>query len=388
MTSMKILEVSPYFLPHEGGIERYVFQLSRDLTKEGHKVVVCSSMIPKTAKFHEKMNGFDVYRFPTFMTPLGNPISFDLVKNIIPFLNTCDLINCHDEHGFTSNIVAFAKLLKFTRKPVVLTSHGCLFDPHATDLDFIGSIYDRSLGTLTFKMATTIIALSSLDKEYITKISRINSQRIKVIPNAIDPERYNIDVDPTSFINKYRLKNKKIILFVGSLIERKGVQYLIAAAPSVIKNIREVKFVVVGSGHYKKNLESRVRELGLGECFVFTGRISDEDLMRAYKACDMFVLPSLVEGVPSVIQEALLFSKPVISFDLPGIHEYFNECVTLVPPANSTMLTRAILHILKDEDYARKLALKGRHLILNHLNWKSVFRAITSLYRDTLNMLT
>jgi len=384
---MKILQVSPYFFPHTGGIEKYVFRLSRDLAKEEHKVVVFSSMIPKGTKIYEKISGFEVYRFPTFIRPLRNPIPFGLAKNIIHTLKTYDLINCHDEHGFTSNIVALVKLLKPTKTPVVLTSHGCSFDPSITALGFINKVYDRSLGTLTFKMATSIIALSSLDKEYITKISGVDSQRVKVIPNAIDVEEYDVDVDPTPFINKYGLKDKRRVLYVGSLIERKGIHYLIHAASDVVKSFRDVKFVIVGTGSYKINLESYVRELGLSKYFVFTGRISDRDVMRAYKSCDMVVLPSLAEGVPSVIQEALLFSKPVVSSDLPGIHEYFDQCITLIPPANPTILGQAIIRLLEDEDHARKLALEGQRLILNNLNWKSVFHNITSLYKDTLKKL-
>lgn len=381
---MKILQVSPYFLPHEGGIEKYVFRLSRDLANEGHKVVIFSSMIPKGAKFYEKMSDFEVYRFPTFITPLRNPIPFGLAKKIVRILNTYDLINCHDEHGFTSNIVALVKLLKLTKTPVVLTSHGCSFNPSITALGFINKVYDQSLGALTFKMATSIIALSSFDKDYIGGISGVDSQRIKVIPNAIDTHGYDTDISSTPFVNKYGLRKKRLVLYVGSLIERKGVHYLVAAASEVVKSVGEVKFVIVGIGSYETNLKLYVRELGLNKYFVFTGRISDRDVMRAYKACDVVVLPSLAEGIPSVIQEALLFSKPVISSDLPGIHEYFNECVTLVPPANPTILGQAIIHVLEDEDYARKLALKGRHLILNNLNWKSVFRDITSIYIDIL----
>lgn len=382
---MRILQVTPYFLPHQGGVERYVLRLSRDLVLEGNKVTIYTSIdrsIPHKTKLHEWSNGFEIYRFETFASPLGNPITPRLFVKLLKNANSYDLINCHDEH-FTSIITLLFKKIGLIKVPVVLHCHGLM--PFTSGLSyFIGRIYDLTLQAMAFKNASSVVALTSFDKNYIIKSSKIDPEKVRVIPNAISIENYNLKVDPTLFVEKFGLESNKVILYVGALSKRKGVQYLIDSASQIINAVANVKFVIVGSGKNKNALEMRVKERGLNDYFIFTGWISDEELFMAYKSCDLVVLPSLVEGLPTTIYEALLYSKPIVASNLPGIYEFFRGSVELFPPKDVKTLTHAIIRVLKNRDYANSLVSNGKEL-LDRLNWKATFPKICSLYNDVMN---
>lgn len=157
------------------------------------------------------------------------------------------------------------------------------------------------------------------------------------------------------------------LLFVGRLVERKGVEVLVRALPEVRRN-RPARLSIVGSGEREERIREVARRAGVAEHVRFLGRVSEEELARAYASCDLFVLPAVVdrkgdtEGLGVVLLEALRFGRPVIASRLGGIPDIVVDGETgwLVPAGDPEALAAAILEAAGDPEEARRRAARGR----------------------------
>lgn len=138
-------------------------------------------------------------------------------------------------------------------------------------------------------------------------------------------------------------KGKKIILFVGHLVPRKGVEYLIRAMKIALGKDNNIFCCIVGTDHMKGYLQSLASELGLDKSIVFTGQKIHEEIAHYMSACDILVLPSLNEGLPVVLCEALACGKPVVATKVAGTPELVNNNVGyLVKPKDGRDLAEKI----------------------------------------------
>jgi len=373
---MKVLMVTPYFLPHIGGMELFVYRLSNLLYEKGIDIEVLTYAIPSKSNL---VTEYRVERIKPTLTAMRNPISFFNVFKIMKD-KKFDIVHAHDEHAFLTNIVTLNKS-KFN-KPVIVHSHG-LFYPENIFENIMIKMYNRSLGKWTLRRADRIIALSFSDAKFIEQLN-VSREKIDVIPNAISPEDYKRDIDVDFVIDKYKLRNKKIILYVGSIIKRKGLNFLIDAISQIGERKNNLKLLVVGDGKYRKDCESLVNKYNLQEQIAFLGRIPKTDLTALFRISDVFVLPSLVEGVPTVILEAMLFNKPVIAFDIPEIHEYFKDSVYLVPIKDTRKMAETIENVLYNSS-SEKMIKKGTNLIKDVFSWSSITERIIKVYENVLS---
>jgi glycosyltransferase involved in cell wall biosynthesis len=178
------------------------------------------------------------------------------------------------------------------------------------------------------------------------------------------------------------------LLFVGRLVERKGVHYLLEAVARARHAGCDVVVDVVGDGPGRPALEDRARELRLGPAARFHGFVPDHDLARRYQQCDAFVLPAVVdekgdvEGLGVVLIEALAHGRPVIASDAGGITDIVEHERTglLVPPADVGALTGAIVTLARDPDLADRLGRDGRAFVQERFSWPSIIDRLTTLY--------
>ena len=386
---MKILQIVPYFPPYHGGQERYIYNLSKYLVKMGHEVHVIASNFPKTKEF-EVIDGITVERRKCLMRPLRNPIAPGMLR-LGKKIKEYDVIHTHNEHSFAAMVAAY--LRKRTDVPLILTCHGQLrFGSKMAD--YFERVYSRIIGRGIFKAADRIISLSSSDLNYISSLG-LDPKKISILPNAIDPEELfkigssssMIDSSRSSFLKKYSLAGKRIIMFVGPVIQRKGVEYLIKSIPKVLKKTGDDSvFVLVGGGEFLNRARRLVKEMQINDRVIFTGRLTEEELIEIYRCADLFVLPSLSEGVPTTILEAMYFGVPVVATDIPGVKDHFKDVALLVPPKNEDRLAEAIVKLLEDEELTRRLSKAGEELVKNRYTWDVVARGYEKIYEE-LNLL-
>jgi len=381
---MRILQFVPYFVPYLGGQEKYVYNLSKYLVKMGHEVHVITSNFPKSKNF-EEIEGITVERYKPIVRPLRNPIVLKFLRVPRRFKNF-DIVHIHNEHAFSSMIAAFAK--RKQNFPLVLTNHGKLIFGRYIE-DRIERVYLKYIGKKIFELSDIIVVNSKSDKNFISSIVPKSTEKIYIFHNAIDigflSKRINY-VTGEEF--EYDGSDFKI-LYVGALIKRKGIEWLIKAMKIVKEEMnKKVKCILVGEGQDRNYFERLVRKYNLSKTVIFAGKISDEKLIWLYKNSNIFVLPSLSEGCSTSILEAMYIGLPVIATDIPGNRDHFKDVAILVPPKDENILADAIVKLLNDEELAKHLSIIGKNLVKSKYRWDVLAKKYNKLYEELLNRVS
>lgn len=177
------------------------------------------------------------------------------------------------------------------------------------------------------------------------------------------------------------------LLFVGRLVERKGLHYLLDALARV-RTDTPVRLDIVGQGPERAGLEAQVRELKLADTVTFHGFVSDQELVERYVDCHAFVLPAVhdrkgdVEGLGVVLIEALSYGRAAIGSRAGGITDIIrhDETGLLVPPGDAEALADAIRALAADPDRVRRLGRQGRAHVQERFGWPTVIGGLTALY--------
>jgi glycosyltransferase involved in cell wall biosynthesis len=173
------------------------------------------------------------------------------------------------------------------------------------------------------------------------------------------------------------------IVFVGSLIPRKGVKYLLQAMTSLPERYR---LEIAGDGPSRAKLEEAVSQLGLTGRVAFLGALTQHELAELLGRCHTFVLPSLSEGLPLSLLEAMASGCAVVSTDVSGIKDLVTDEVTglLVPPADPQALAQAVLRVLSDEELSKRLTSNALALVQERYSWESVAKRVAAVYASVL----
>jgi glycosyltransferase involved in cell wall biosynthesis len=173
-----------------------------------------------------------------------------------------------------------------------------------------------------------------------------------------------------------------LLLFAGRLAPQKGVGDLIAAIDLVQYNVPQLRVLIVGDGPMHAQLEATAAAFQLGGMVQFTGHRND--VPRLLAAADLLVLPSLYEGLPNVVLEAMRFSKPVVATAAPGTTEVVTDGETglLVPPRDPPALAQAIRTLVEDPERAQRLGAAGRARVASDFRAATMIDAYASLYEE------
>jgi glycosyltransferase involved in cell wall biosynthesis len=377
---MKILQITPYFLPHTGGVEQYVFNLSKYLVKQGHHVEVITSNIPIGLK-NEESYGICINRLKSYGEPLRNPIIPNILFSL-KNLNDYDVINIHNIYAFSSIFTGINN--NQIKTPMVLTHHGKLqFGSFLKDK--IVHFYELSIAKKILNHIDCGIALTTPDANFLSTLG-MKKERIRIIPNGIDIsefENFN-NLDPTMIRESLGLKNKFTLLCVGEITHRKGVKYLIGAMSEIKNHIshEEIALLIIGTGPELKNIQALIKKMNLEKYIFLKGRVSHLELMQYYKAASLFVLPSLSEGMPTVILEALYFNLRVITTDIPNLRDSFEDMAVFVPPKNENKLADAILDEFIENESRNNQKLNHKNYVELNYSWENLSKQYEKIYQE------
>jgi glycosyltransferase involved in cell wall biosynthesis len=197
--------------------------------------------------------------------------------------------------------------------------------------------------------------------------------------------RANADTPPSGTLTPFEF------LFVGRLVERKGVHVLLDAVARLPEDL-PIHLRIVGDGPLRPALEQRVQELGLEGRVTFSGFVSESELVDAYAQCSAFVLPAVfdakgdTEGLGVVLIEALAFGKPAVASGIGGIPDVVvdGETGILVPPNDPDALARALETLVGDPAWARRLGEAGKQRAETRFSWNAILDRTVQMYASVL----
>ena len=281
-----------------------------------------------------------------------------------------DLIHAH--FTWPSGAVA-VELKKALGIPVIITEHA-----HITLYKALRE--KNSYYINTWRDCDAIIRVNKKDVPLIAR-SGIDLSKIHYIANGYDPKKYHI-VDKEKARQSLNLPmDSKIVLNVSRLSKVKGQKYLISAINDLNKEWDNIHCYIGGTGSLKSDLEQQIASLDIRRCIKLLGFIPDEQMMLWMNACDIFVLPSLGEGNPTVMFEALGCGKPFVGTRVGGVPEVItsDDYGLLVNPADSEDLAKKILTALERE-WDREAILR----YAQQFTWENIAKEIMGVYTQIL----
>ncbi len=239
------------------------------------------------------------------------------------------------------------------------------------------------------KYVTQYIAVSEALKDRLINERGIPADKIHVIYNGVELDQYNPNLPPTSgLLRSLQIKDDyPVIGTIGRLVYQKGFTYFLEAAKQVLSETQRARFVIVGCGPEEHKLKCLAKSLGIsGRCTFAGQRFDVPELLSAF---DVFVLPSILEGLPRVVIEAMAMARPIVATDIDGVREELrhNETGLLVPPADANALAEAILHVLADQRKAESLARKAREDAEQMFDLERTLADVEMLYGKVLDSI-
>jgi len=338
---------------------KFDFLRSRENICTGHKISVFTPrFFTLPIDSIRKRNGYLILG-SCIRTILRNAIDFDLI------------------HGHFLYPLGFvgARLKSLFDKPLVITAHGS--DVHS--IPFKDKYYLKMV-KYVLRQANWVITTSHSNSKILQSLGA-SSKRLSVIPNGYDPDLFKL-IPIAEARRKLSLPlNKKILVSVGNLNQVKGHIYLIEAMHLISKKRKDVILIIVGSGPMEKELRRKILSHGLEENAFLVGRKMHHEIPLWMNAATLFVLPSLAEGFPTVVPEAMACGKPVIGTHVGGVPEAIShqQLGILVNPGDSEALASSILEAL-DRKWRPEI-------ILHHAkrySWNSLVKQILQVYQGVL----
>lgn len=227
------------------------------------------------------------------------------------------------------------------------------------------------------------IAISEAVRAVLLRFG-VGEERIRVVPSGVEL-RPPQPGEGMEFREELGLQPGELLVGnVAHLADHKGQRYLVEAIPTVLRECPQARFVIVGQGELEKPLKQLAHDLGLGDRLIFTGFRAD--VPAVLEALDLFVMSSHLEGLGTIVLDALAAGKPVVATRAGGIPEMIEDGRhgLLVPPRDPAALGQAILRVLRAPDRAASLAEQGRLRVLEQYSADAMVEGNLAAYRELL----
>jgi glycosyltransferase involved in cell wall biosynthesis len=381
---VRVLHLCPYFPPHIGGLQNHVDILSRMQRLMGHETSVLSSAIGGGRPFERDNGGPAIRRLPSF--ELGNDaFMVGLMERLRRHRNRFDILHLHGHLFYSTTMGALARRLH--NVPTVMTFHGD-FHKQSGIGRFSKRLRDALQGPFILKNLDRMIALTTYDADYLEERGA-DPARIEIIPNGVDLGTYH-PISP-ELINGFRERHHiptdaSMVLFVGRLVDQKGLPFLLEAMPELRRRVPEARLMVVGEGPELGRARHLARTLGIDDAVSWTGRLSEKELVSAYNTSQVVAVPSLWEGMPLVILEAAACGKPVVASNVSGMPEFIEEGGTgfTVNPRDPGAMAGSIEQVLEDNTLARRMSDRARKKASGEFDLKVQVSRTLDLYQRVM----
>jgi glycosyltransferase involved in cell wall biosynthesis len=374
---VRIVQVSPFFYPHTGGVESHVRTLAREFARQGHEVTVVTSRFRRSLPATEEFEGYRIVRTRSLGPVVNTPIDFG-TRGALRH-QPGDVFHLHYPPPLTSFFAT--RGLAGRRVPVCLTYH-CDLDLPGIAGRLAARTYQRIFLPPTLRRVDRIIVHT---RSYGITSASLRGRELEVIPSVVDLDRFRPDLDPSELRTSLRLEGKRVVAFTGRLVPHKGVDVLLDALTELPK---DVVLVLIGAGPRLAGLRSRARRLDLEDRVRFCANVSDEELPLHLALGNVFVFPSenRLEGFGLAVTEAMATGLPVVTADMPGVREVIEPGVEglLAEPLLANDVADKVRRLLDDTALARRMGAAGRRRAEQRYGLATVAGQLLKLYADLI----
>ena len=379
--------------PSNGGVSRVV-ELIAERGRERFGICVVASRTPDLADSINNLRNKDIDVRESALRGrflLPGWIHVPRLARLYSLFRGADIIHFHLHTPF-SCMAAILLASVVARKLIITTEH------YVTQLKFLrrrklpfplGAVREIRIAFLLFVKRITlhhidriVLVSSSNESFFLSTFGHRLSEKTLTIPNGIKAEDFE-QIQAAGFL-KEQAGGQLFVTVVAGLNNQKGHEYLIRSIPVIKRRIPNVKFVFVGEGHLRRHLETVARQLDVVDDIIFAGW--RKDIPNVLAASDIFVLPSLFEGMPLSVLEAMATGLPVVATDVDGTADVVQNGSTgfLIPPKDSGMLAGKICELLLDARKRKEFGLKGRARVVQNYTVERMCNGYLSLYDSLL----
>jgi rhamnosyl/mannosyltransferase len=370
---MKILHVYKDYYPVVGGIENHIRLICRGLSAypEFQSTVLVTNRGTKTVE--EEIEGVRVIKTGRLATISSAPISLGLFRWMRRLDQ--DITHLH----FPYPIGEMAYLVAGRSRKMVITYHSDIVRQK-----YLLQVYKPFL----YRLLARADRITVSSPQYIQSSPYLRPLRGKctVIPHGTDLSRFASTEQVGQRVREIRgLYSPPLILFVGLLRYYKGLSFLIEAMPHI-----KGRLLVVGEGPQGMEWRALTHQLGLDGKVTFLGRVSDDELVALYNACDVFVLPAIhrSESWGAVQVEAMACGKPVVCTELGTGTSFVNvdgETGRVVPPRDSAALARALNELLGNDALRMEMGRKAARRAAEEFSYTVMVERLVQFYRSVIS---
>lgn len=383
--NIKILYVTASLSPEWGGPTKVVVELTEALARKGIDITIFTPVRKGDEVKIKPPKGVNLQLFNQgFLSKWWTSYSPDLARNIQWGAYKFDLIHIHEIWHY-ANFASYHAAKK-AGKPYIITIHG-LLDPWCLNYKaFKKKIYSLFIQRRILREASAIHAITNEEVKHIRTFGIDNS--IVIIPNGIDPKEF-INLPPREELESFypKIKGKRIILFLGRIHPKKGLDLLAKAFEKIAREWDNACLMIIGpdSEGYKIKIEKMLESEGVLNRVIFTGMLSGRKKLIVLGGADIFALPSYSEGFSMAILEAMICKLPVIITKQCNFPEVTEVGAGNEIDPNVEQLTGALGNLLGNPELCKKMGEKGRKLVLEKYTWDKTADKMIKVYEEIVN---
>ncbi|RJQ43497.1 MAG: glycosyltransferase [Nitrospiraceae bacterium] len=393
---MKLLCISPGYWPafQYGGPIVSVHNLNKTLIKAGIDVTVYATNagLNGTVQVNRevtvdglKVIYFDFLKYFEFVGSTGWQLSLSLNNALKKNLKSFDLVHIHAVWNYPSG--AAAHYCRKYDKPYMITPRGMLYPYTLGKMGWKKLPYFKLITKRDLRSASAIHYTTEDELEKCHSYLGLRNKAV-VVPNGIDISEFTSLPSPDILKARYpALSNKKVILFLGRISWKKGLDVLVKAFASVKKRRDDVHLLIAGNdeGGYVKKVRKWLKDEGISKDATFTGLLEGSAKLEAFAGSDLFVLPSYSENFGMAVIEAMACGLPVIISDQVGIYrEVINAEAGVVISPDATELAKALANMLDDPDNNIKFKENSRKLVSERFTWDKISGQMMQIYESMI----
>jgi len=383
---MNILMTTEYYYGNPDMV-----RLSTELAKKGHQVDVLTSFSPSFYQFDrpEGVPNVDIIEANPHIDIVSLPytVTFPLVQ-VASLIRKHGIDVCHSVMARATNSATVSFVSKQLKKPHVHTVQGIGTDVERLHVDLIAYAYDRTMVRFILKSAKKVIVLSESLKPYSIKRGA-DPEKIVVVPNGVDCSFFDSESSEARegahmIREKFKIPEDELVVgYIGRMVPVKGLKYLIQAMSEVQRKHPSVHLLMVGDGFEKAELQETAQKLGLKAHFAGWGK----NVLSFYAAIDIFVLPSLLEGLSNSLLEAMSMGRPIIATWAGGNKDIIinGKNGFLVPPQDSESIASNTMKLIESEVLRKSMGQGNRERALREFIWEKTVSRIEQVYKSVID---